>query len=203
MLEAGVLDWDEKFELIRGEIVPMASEKARHAQMKARLARWLMPVIPAGLDVGCDITVSLARFQSTSSREALRPSAQNQEFRPLSDEKPGSTFSESGLGSIGIFEPDILVWRPVSGDGFIPISAAVLAIEVADTTLRSDLRLKAPDYAAAGLPELWVVDLNGAETIRFTEPADGQWGKEERFAFDAPIGCGLAPQAEVRLASLA
>jgi len=28
----------------------------------------------------------------------LRSSAQNQEFRPLSDEKPGSTFSESGRG---------------------------------------------------------------------------------------------------------
>jgi nicotinamidase-related amidase len=41
----------------------------------------------------------LARFQSTSSREALRPSAQNQELRPLSDEKPGSTFSESGLAA--------------------------------------------------------------------------------------------------------
>ena len=40
-----------------------------------------------------------ARFQSKVSHVALRPSAQNQEFRPLSDEKPGATFSESGLGA--------------------------------------------------------------------------------------------------------
>jgi hypothetical protein len=49
----------------------------------------------------------LARFQSTSSREALRPSAQNQEFRPLSDEKPGSTFSESGLAANGFDLVDV------------------------------------------------------------------------------------------------
>jgi len=34
----------------------------------------------------------------------LRSSAQNQEFRPLSDEKPGSTFSESGLDTLGLQE---------------------------------------------------------------------------------------------------
>jgi Uma2 family endonuclease len=164
MLDAGVLDWGEKFELIRGEIVPMASEKARHAQMKAQLARWLGRLLDDTWRVGCDITVS--------------------------------------LGPIGIFEPDVLVWRPVSGDEFIPISAAVLAIEVADTTLRSDVRLKAPDYAAAGLPELWVVDLNGRETIRFTEPANGEWSRQERFAFDAPIASALAPTSAIRLASL-
>jgi len=38
-----------------------------------------------------------ARLQSTSSNGASRPSAQNQELRPLSDEKPGATFSEGGL----------------------------------------------------------------------------------------------------------
>ncbi len=40
---------------------------------------------------------TLARFQSPSSQEAFRPSAQGQELKPLSDEKPGATFSESGL----------------------------------------------------------------------------------------------------------
>jgi uncharacterized protein YijF (DUF1287 family) len=67
----------------------------------------------------------LARFQSTSSRQALRPSAQNQELRPLSDEKPGPTFSESGLANgrpliihnigAGAREEDILFAHPIVG----------------------------------------------------------------------------------------
>jgi carotenoid 1,2-hydratase len=54
---------------------------------------------------GCIVTyrttprsgAALARFQSASSHVPLRPSAQNQEYRPLSDEKRDSTFPESGL----------------------------------------------------------------------------------------------------------
>jgi hypothetical protein len=49
----------------------------------------------------CQIAV-LARFQSPSNRQALRPSAQNQELRPLTDEKPATTFSESGLKLIDL-----------------------------------------------------------------------------------------------------
>lgn len=144
MLEAGVLGWGERFELIRGEIVPMASEMSRHAQMKARLARWFAAQLDASWDVGSDISVS--------------------------------------LGPIGLFDADVLVWRPISERDFIPISAAAFAAEVADTTLSTDLRLKAPDYAAAGLPELWIVDLNGRRTHVFRAPRDGAWSE----AFEVP-----------------
>lgn len=39
MLEAGVLDGDELFELIEGEIVPMAAEMDRHARARWKLQR--------------------------------------------------------------------------------------------------------------------------------------------------------------------
>jgi len=38
-------------------------------------------------------------------------------------------------------------------------SDALLVIEVSDTTLRKDLRVKVPLYARHGVPEVWIIDL--------------------------------------------
>lgn len=46
MLAAGVLDWDEKFELIDGEIVPMNAQNMPHMLWKARLNRWFVEHFP-------------------------------------------------------------------------------------------------------------------------------------------------------------
>lgn len=43
---------------------------------------------------------------------------------------------------------------------------AYLVIEIADSTLAYDLRVKAPLYARHGVPECWVFDLP-AKTLRF------------------------------------
>jgi Uma2 family endonuclease len=64
----------------------------------------------------------------------------------------------------------------------------LLVIEVADSSREVDRTLKLPRYAAAGIPEAWLVDL-GAETVeRHTEPRDGYY----RFAAFAMRGDTLA-----------
>jgi len=40
MYEAGVLDRDERIELIRGELVPMNAQSTPHGFIKSRLGRW-------------------------------------------------------------------------------------------------------------------------------------------------------------------
>ena len=57
-------------------------------------------------------------------------------------------------------EPDIVVTDQPDGEGLIPLASVKLVIEVADTTIRNDLTRKAKLYAAAGVPEYWVIDLN-------------------------------------------
>lgn len=54
-------------------------------------------------------------------------------------------------------------------------SDALLVIEVSDTTLRKDLRVKVPLYARHGVPEVWIIDLeNGC--VRFHRSlVDGQY----------------------------
>jgi len=52
-----------------------------------------------------------------------------------------------------------------------PTAADILiVIEVADTTLRSDRRLKAPLYAGAGIAEYWIVALNEEIVEQYSEP---------------------------------
>lgn len=59
-------------------------------------------------------------------------------------------------------------------------SDVLLVIEVADTTLERD-RAKADIYAASGIPELWIVDLQGGQVITMCDPGPGGYA-EERLA---------------------
>lgn len=81
-------------------------------------------------------------------------------------------------------EPDISVLRPRDDlyRGAHPGPADLqLVIEVADSSLYLDRQVKAPLYAAAGVPELWLVDLRteGVEVHR--EPRPGGYATSQRF----------------------
>jgi Uma2 family endonuclease len=66
--------------------------------------------------------------------------------------------------------PDLAVVAGVPGYyGDHPVSAA-LVVEVADTTLATDLTDKAERYATAGIRDYWVLDLNGGELHVFRDP---------------------------------
>ena len=59
MIAAGVIDPDERFELIEGEIVPMNPQAMPHLLMKGRLGLALANARGAGVDVVQDATVVL------------------------------------------------------------------------------------------------------------------------------------------------
>lgn len=52
-------------------------------------------------------------------------------------------------------------------------STALLLIEIADSSLSKDRRVKSAIYAAAGVPEYWIVDISGDELVIevHTDPA--------------------------------
>lgn len=75
-------------------------------------------------------------------------------------------------------EPDIALTDAPIGDGYVPVASVALAIEVADSSLRRDLGEKRDIYAAAGVPEYWVVDVNGARVHRFAGTRDGVYRAE-------------------------
>ncbi|WP_206051120.1 Uma2 family endonuclease [Nocardioides speluncae] len=71
-------------------------------------------------------------------------------------------------------EPDLVVARPRSDDytaGHPGPDDALLVIEVADSSLAVDRGVKVPLYAAAGITEVWLVDLAGAAVHVHRAPA--------------------------------
>ena len=59
MVRAGIIDEDERFELIGGEVVPMLPKGGRHEMVKAELNRHLQRTIPEDLQIVPETTLRL------------------------------------------------------------------------------------------------------------------------------------------------
>jgi Uma2 family endonuclease len=57
----------------------------------------------------------------------------------------------------------------------------LLLVEVADSSLMFDREEKSPLYAAAGIPELWIVDLAGQTITVYGEPGDATYRAQQQF----------------------
>lgn len=75
-------------------------------------------------------------------------------------------------------EPDLAVvpavWHAPDGVRSHP-QVAELIVEVAASSLRRDLRVKAGIYAEAGLAEYWVLDIDAREVVVHTDPVEGTY----------------------------
>ena len=71
-------------------------------------------------------------------------------------------------------EPDIVV-SSYAGDRYVPAATVSLIVEVSDSTLDRDLGRKLELYARAGIPEYWVVDLNGGRVLMHSLPDAGDY----------------------------
>jgi Uma2 family endonuclease len=69
-------------------------------------------------------------------------------------------------------EPDIAVTNFAgTGNEPVPVESVALIVEVSSSTARYDLSRKARLYAAAGVPEYWVADLDGGKLHQLWSPA--------------------------------
>ena len=79
-------------------------------------------------------------------------------------------------------QPDVTVLRfqdDYYGSHHPTPADVMLAIEVADTSLRYDRHEKMPRYGMAGIPEAWLVDVQAGTIKVFTEPQAGGYGEEQ------------------------
>lgn len=82
------------------------------------------------------------------------------------------------LDDTSLPQPDVALLRPRDDfyDKAYPEPADVLLlIEVADTSLAYDRDVKVPLYAQAGIPEVWIVDLNKRELAVYRSPVNGKY----------------------------
>ena len=152
---AGVLREGENFELIEGEIVPMAAAKANwHDRMATKLIRAFVRALPDHLRLHVEASVA--------------------------------------LDANTLVEPDLAVWQVGGQLRDVRGTDLMLVIEVADSSLGYDLRIKAPLYARHGVREYWVVDAV-RETIRVhCDPGEDGYADVAEFEAHDPVTAALA-----------
>jgi Uma2 family endonuclease len=124
MIESGILQEDERTELIAGEIVRMSPIGSRHAACVNRLNRLLSRGLGEHSLVSVQNPISLG--------ESNEPQPDVAVLRPRADD-----YAESHPG------PEEVLWL----------------IEVAETSVEVDRRVKIPLYGQAGIAEAWLVRL--------------------------------------------
>lgn len=91
-------------------------------------------------------------------------------------------------------EPDLALLRErpdFYADTDAGSADVLLIVEVADTSLAYDRRRKVPMYARNGIPEVWVVDVNGERVFVYREPRP----EGCRVTFEVRGQAGLSPLA--------
>ena len=77
-----------------------------------------------------------------------------------------------------------------------------LVVEVSDSTLDYDLGEKASRYAAEGVPELWVADVNGRRLHAFRDPDGPDWRLRRLFKPGDTVSPLCLPDAGLAVADL-
>lgn len=78
-------------------------------------------------------------------------------------------------------EPDVAV-TSYRGRGIVPLESVALLVEVSDSSLDIDMGRKLRIYAEAGVPEYWVIDLNGGLAVRMWEPVGQTYAQRDATA---------------------
>jgi len=134
MGEVGLLDEDDRVELIDGEVVDMDPVGGPHISCVIGLTHSLMRALDDGYFVSVQNPIRL--------RDGREP-------RP---------------------DLSLLKRRPAASEGPPEQEDVLLVIEVSDTTLAYDKDVKLRLYAEDGIPEAWIVDLNGRKVEGHSGP---------------------------------
>jgi Uma2 family endonuclease len=107
------------------------------------------------------------------------------------------------LSSDSYLKPDILVHRIAIKTFDLRPRDALLLVEIADTSLRYDIKTKMPLYAEHGVPEYWVIQAATLMTTVHRQPAGNGYAFVEEVSPDAQLVPSLVPELAVSLGALA
>jgi Uma2 family endonuclease len=164
MVEAGIIEEDERFELIDGEVVPMSPKGSRHEWIKGSLNMFWAKRLPDHVHIIPETTFRL-------------------------DEK-------------SFLEPDFVFFPANSGLKNLSPSTVLLAVEVADSSLRYDTGRKAMFYAIHGVKELWVIEAKSLKTHVFKRPTKNGYSSVKVVKPSETLKPAFAPELALKLAEL-
>lgn len=99
-------------------------------------------------------------------------------------------------------EPDCVVFKPRADfyKAKRPTPDDVLFIvEVADSFLSYDKKVKVPLYAKAGIPEVWIADLKNDQLLVFRELAEGKYATQRKLTRGESISPMAFPDITFRV----
>lgn len=97
-------------------------------------------------------------------------------------------------------EPDLPVLRPREipyRETWAHPRDVLLLIEVSDTSLRHDREVKAPLYARAGIPEVWIVDIRSEQVLVHRDPRAAGYASVRLHGRDASLTPLAFPELRV------
>jgi Uma2 family endonuclease len=160
MIEIGIFDRDENFELINGEILKMATMGPPHIFCIGRLNRLLVRQVGDEILVHVQVPVQMP------------------------------TYSEP--------EPDFSLVRANYDVRVTPkIADVYLVMEISDSSRRVDRVIKLPLYAAVGIPEAWIFDVNARRVERFTDPTPDGYKTIQTAGPGQTLASTVLPQVRI------
>lgn len=102
-------------------------------------------------------------------------------------------------------QPDVMLLKPRADfyTGSHPVADDVLLlIEVADTSLRLDRRVKIPLYARVGIVETWLCDLVTSRLELYRDPTEGRYRSVQMLAGAQTLAPAAFPDVRVRVEDL-
>jgi Uma2 family endonuclease len=145
LAEVGVLQKEERVELLDGLIIDMNPFGPRHSSCVARVLTLL---------TGCAPELEIRIHDVLHLREGFDPHPDAAVYRPRPD-----AYRDS---------------HPTADD-------ALLVVEVAESSLLYDRTIKTEHYAAAGVPEFWLVDLKRDVIVVSRKPVAGQFTEAREY----------------------
>jgi Uma2 family endonuclease len=107
------------------------------------------------------------------------------------------------LGEHDAPEPDLIVFPATLLAPDVRADTVLLVVEIADSSLPTDLNTKAPRYAASGVREYWVINARSLVTTVHCEPRPaGEYASRKEHAATETLIPTLVPSLAVRLADL-
>jgi len=102
-------------------------------------------------------------------------------------------------------EPDVVVVRGAAADYLVEHPGPEdihLLVEVCDSSFERDRRRKVPLYAAAGVREVWLVDVASRRLEAHQEPSPGGYGRTTILREDHSFAPLFAPEIEIKISDL-
>ena len=102
-------------------------------------------------------------------------------------------------------QPDLALLQP-RDDGYLEQPPAedniLLLVEISDSSLTYDRDVKIPLYAQAGVPEVWLVDLQSAAVSIYRRPTSQGYREVQRLQRDDELTCEALPDLRLPVASV-